>query len=349
MSEQKTYVDEFENVQSGAIPWVDVDNLTKIPESFREKFTETDFSRVIQRNVERLVIAKEYALLSVAAQSVPQINYDNINVRMTHQPAGGVSIEYPVSPRNGDTAAIKAVKEKPTTLYSLDRADLSYLVTPEANILGENSVIHQEYMMEAKEQLAANIDNTFIKGLADSYATSNTADVTWKKLDSDGDYAANIDKDLNDAIATILTNTSINPNIVNGSGSKWTLILPISMWGVMKQTRVIDNHRLTYENYLMEKHKTQILWSRKPFGFEGTWNLANNGWLFPTMDRKVGNIYVFSGRPGAPSMYREVTPKGERITMQYWFSYIPSHNEETGEAGNTNNRIFRFQDVTDAS
>ena len=344
------YIHEFKQESSGTIPWIDLDNITKIPETFREKFTETDFAKVIQRNVERVVIPKEAALMSVAGMSVPQVNHDNIHLSITNQPAGGVAIEYPVNPRTTNTAEIQAVKDKPTVLRQLDRADLSYLVTPEANILGEQNVIHAEYLAESKEQLAAKIDDEFLRGI-EKQAGNKKTDANWKAV-SDGDYSANVDKDLNDAIETILSKTAINPNMGNGSGSMWTLVCPVELWGTLKQTRVIDNHRLTYEQYLLEKHKTQILWKREPFDFtsDRTSDQKKSAYLFPTMDRHVGSMYIFTGRAGVPNMYREISPKGERVTMQYWFSYIPAANEETGSyADGENNRVYKFVEATESS
>ena len=354
------YIHEFKQESSGTIPWIDLDNITKIPETFREKFTETDFAKVIQRNVERVVIPKEAAEMSIMGMSVPQINHDNIHLSITSQPSGGVSIEYPVNPRTTNTAEIQAIKDKPTVLRQLERADLSYMVTPEANILGEQSVIHAEYLAESKEQLAAKMDDVFLKELAGAVPSSHKKSAKWKKVttavttsgsEKDSDYYANVDKDLNDAIEKILVDTAINPNMGNGSGSMWTLVCPIELWGTLKQTRVIDNHRLTYEQYLLEKHKTQILWKREPFDFtsDRTSDQKKSAYLFPTMDRHVGSMYIFTGRAGVPNMYREISPKGERVTMQYWFSFIPAANEATGEYGDTNNRIYEFTNAVDAS
>lgn len=323
------------------IPFVDVSNIERIPETVKDKFTDTNFAKVIQRNIEREVIPKSAALISVAGRSVPTVSIDNISVRITNQPTGGVTVEYPVNTNAPDTAEITAVKDKPTVLRVLSRADISYNVTPEANIVGDQAATHAEYLQDAREALAARMDNLFIEKLDDSVPTGHTttlaAAAKWSASTSDPDA------NLNDAIKKILEDSSLDPNSGDATGgSKWTLILPISAYDVVKQTRVIDNHRLTYEQYLTQKHAVQILWSRKPMGFVGTWELGKNAYLFPTMDRRVGSFYIFSGRAGVPSMYREVNPRGERITMQYWMEYIPGASEETGEYGATNERTYKF-------
>ena len=323
------------------IPYVDVNRIKEIPREFREKFSETNFSKVIQRNIEREVIPKGAALISVSGRSVPTKGVDNIHMRVTTQPAGGVEVEFPVDARAVNTAEITSVKDKPTVLQVLSRADISYLVTPEANILGENSSIHSEYMTDAREALASKMDNVFISKLKLA-AKSTAAGAKWDADTTDPDG------DINDAITRIIENTSIDPNSGEGTGTgKWTLVLPIKAYGVLKQTRVIDNHRLTYEQYLLQKHKVQILWTRDRFGGKEKSGIGSDGFLFPTMDRKVGQFYMFSGRAGVPSMYREVNPRGEKITMQYWMDFIAGPNEETGDFTYTNtNKNNRIQQIT---
>ena len=327
------------------IPYVDVKRIKELPDSVREKFSETNFSKVIQRNIERTVIPKGAALISVAGRSVPTMNMDNIHMRITTQPAGGVEVEFPVDARAVNTAEITSVKDKPTVLQVLSRADISYLVTPEANILGEQSTTHAEYMTDAREALAAKMDSVFISKIkAAAKATDKTA--VWTAAASD---TAGPDVDINNAITRIIENTSTDPNSGEGTGTaKWTLLLPIKAYGVLKQTRVIDNHRLTYEQYLLQKHKVQILWSRDRFGGKEKSGIGVDAYLFPTMDRKVGQYYIFSGRAGVPSMYREVNPRGEKITMQYWMDFIAGPNEETGEFPTTtikNNRIQKINGI----
>ena len=140
-----------------------------------------------------------------------------------------------------------------------------------------------------------------------------------------------------------MENSGINPNSFGSVDTpKWSLIAPVGAYKTLIKTKIIDNHIVNFGDYLRNKYGLQILFSRQPFNFDGTWELGNDAFLIPTNDRKVGRFYMFNGRRDVPSMYRDVTPKGEHITLQYWLTYIAAASEKTGNTGNTNERIYKL-------
>ena len=323
------------------IPWVDVDNVENITKEDmqRSQFSETTFKNVVQRNIERILVPKSASLISVAGQCVETKTLDDISVHITDQPTGGVSVEFPVNPNSGDSALITSVADKKPSIHQMERADISYNVKPEAKIVGNSASIHEEYRTDASEQLAAKMDNLFIEGLDDSYLSTNTVNLTNAWDTDDGDP----DEDIGNAITQLMKVSGINPNRFGSVDTpRWSLIVPVGAYASFIKTKVIDNHIINYGDYLRNKHGLQILFSRPPFNFDGTWELGNNAYLIPTNDRKVGRFYMFNGRRDVPSMYRDVTPKGEHITLQYWLTYIAAASERTGNTGNTNERIYKL-------
>ncbi len=325
--------------REGYVPYVNTKRIKEIPHTVIEKYGETDFKSIFQRNFEREYLAKQAALLSVTGQCLPIQPTTTLDVSITANPTGGVEVEYPVEASAGDTAEIQHMKDKPTKLYRLNRADVKYTITPESQIVGYTDLIQSEFMLEANEQLNARVDNLTLTSLNSIAYSDNAVAATDTWNDSD----AKPDKDIAQAIGNIITNSSIDPNMVEGQGSRWTVILPIKVYPHLNNLRVIDGTKQTIRDYITTKYSLNLLFSRAPFGTTN-WPLVNDALVIPTKDRKVGKFRTFDGAGRVPSMYTHQDPKGLEVTMQYWMNFIPAPDEADGSF-TTNRRVAKITGI----
>ena len=317
-------IKEFKDA-NGVVPYIDLDGIRNIPADFIDKFGETDFKKAVQRNIEREVIGKEAALMSIASRCIVNKTPDNIDVAIVASKAGGVTISYPASTAGGKSGEKSLLKDKVTELRRLDRAEVSYLIGNEAQIVGDVADINAEYMMEANEQLAAEMDNTIIKHLNAGALTDNTeaAEAKW-------DTANPVpEKDIATAIKNLIVNSAIDPNrrtITNVP--QWTLILPIAVYDKLNEIRVIDGSKLTLGDYVQKRYDLQVIYSRKPFEYKSTWPISTDGILIPTFDRKVGNLHLFDGGGRVPNQYTSQTASGLEVDLNWWMNFFITPDEK---------------------
>ena len=330
---------EFQMVE-GNIPYLDTKEVKSIPPEVIDRYGETGFQQVFQRNIEREYIGKEAAIISVTGQCMMMRQATNIDVSITGGPMGGVSVKYPVEAGSGDTAEIQEMKEKATKLFRLDKADVKYLVSPEAQIVGEADLAHEEYALESTEQLAARIDNKTITQLLAIASTDNTVSAAGEW----GTSSAKPEQDIATAIKNILKNSAVRPNQRSTANTtKWSLILPIGVYDHFNDFRVVDNVKQTLADYITQRWDLQILYSRAPLGTTG-WPLTNQAILLPTMDRKIGSFRWFDGGGRVPSMFVKQGSDGLKVEASFWMNFLNAPNELDGSF-DTNLRISRITGI----
>ena len=299
-----------------------------------QKYGEADFRSIVQRNIERLYIAKEAALLSVAELAVPFQPINSLNALVTAGQSGGVSVQYPIDGSQGNGGVDTNIKDAVTIPVALPRANVTYKVNHEAVLLG-GSLAENDSILEATEQLGAKMDMTMISELIAKKHTGNNvpASATWTTT---GDPYA----DINSAINKIMSNSAVNPAIVASRKDAFTAIVPIEARTGLTKISVIDGLKVSLEQYIQDKLSCKIVYSRKPFNTpdNDTWPIDNEAIVIPTKDRKVGRFYTFDGGNVMPNMFVTMDEHGKRVSTNYWMKYIVAPNEKDGTTGD-NRRI----------
>ena len=329
---------EFDKSLNGPIPYVDPSRAADLPDAFFDKYSETNVQQIFQRNIEREYIPKQAALISVTGQCMITKQLGNIQTIVKNTPAGGVSVEYPVSPRSGDTSEIQSLPEKQTYMKTLDKATIKYVIPPEVSILGDTNTIHADYMLEAYEDLAAKIDRETFKTLESRVTAANTDGATapW------GGTGATPEQDVATAIGNIIENSSIDPNRINTPGM-WALILPIQVYDKLNAIGVIDNIKTTIGEYIVKRWGVDIFYSRKPF-LATDWPLTDKAFLIPKNDRYVGAFGYFDGGGRVPSMFVDQSEAGIKVSANIWMNYLPTPDEVDGSL-TTNKRIAKITGI----
>lgn len=331
----------FDELQ-GPVPYIDLKNIKNIPELVIDKFGETDFQKVVQRNVERDIIGKEAALLSIVDKCIINRMRTNIDVSVVATPSGGVTVSYPANAGGGKSSERGPIKNKSTTLHRLDRAEYSYVVSQESKIIGEMSEIQADYLIETNEQMSAKIDETVIKGLNSSVIADNIAGAADVWGGTNGDPA----QDISTAIKNIIENSAVDPNrgSLRADTPRWTVILPIGVYDKLNDIVVIDQSRQTIGDFISRKYDVQFVYSRQPFDFEGTWPISTDALLIPSFDRKVGVYNNFDGGGRVPNMYTTEDAEGTHVTGNWWMNYIITPDEKDADPAKSR-RVAKITDI----
>ena len=325
-------------------------NPENIPHEVIEKYGETTFESIFQRNIEREYIGNQFAHLSVVGRAIPRKPLDTIHISVTGSPSGGVEVQYPVDTDGADTHEITSIKPKRTQIQVLNQALFKYVINTKARILGDDMTTHMESITEASEQLASHADADLLTNLNSlTTVTNHKSEVPAAGVWGSGSGKPEVD--IAGAIRKILEQSSVNPNSVpmtgeGGAGKKWTCILPIGVYDKLNTIREIDGVRSTLAAFIADRWSVDFLWSREPFNFTGsTWpSVKTAAFLFPTMDPKVGRFATFDGGSAIPSLFMESTHAGIEVSGNYWMKFIPTPDEDTG-VFNTNKRIVKITGI----
>ena len=104
------------DVQDTIVPYINVDKFSSLDERLMEeqidKFGgETTFEQVYQRNIEKDIVGKEAALLSIASKCILFKNPNSIDVTVQGKAAGGVHVTYPVNASSSNTSGKSTTKD----------------------------------------------------------------------------------------------------------------------------------------------------------------------------------------------------------------------------------------------
>lgn len=306
----------------------DVEAKTKMLQTYGA----TDFSSIVVRNLERMYIQKEAALMSVASQIFLSQKIDGLHTLINQAPAGGVKVQYPVDQANlGETEADN-LPEMGSMYLNLDRANVTYHISHEARFEG-GDLAQNDSILEATEQLAGNIDKVMLTELLAKKFTGNNVAATNTWAHASGTPYDNI------RIATnnIIKNSAINVQTIAGNAKFFSCIVPIALRETFQKREVVDGVKTTIEGQIQENLNTQIIYSRAPFtGVGDSWPLSTQALIIPNMDRKVGKLYSFDGGNVIPSLFQTENENGKRISQNSWWKIGIAANEK--DATFTQNR-----------
>jgi len=290
-----------------------------------QKFGEADFRSIIQRNIERIYIQKEAALLSVSEQVVEFQPVNGLNALIDTGISGGVLVKYPVDGHQGNTGEDNAIKDAVTVPVALPRANVTYKISHEAKLLG-GDLAENDSIIEATEQLGAKMDIALMTELiAKKHAGNNTAATALWTAGGADPYG-----DLNSIINKIISNSAINPAIVSARKDAFTAIVPLAARTGLTKISVIDGLKVSLEQYIQDKLSCKVLYSRAPFVAPEAWPIDNEVIVVPTQDRKVGRFYTFDGGNIMPSIFETMDEHGRRVSTNYWLKFVASPNEKDG-------------------
>lgn len=316
------------------IPRIDVTQKGKY-QHLLQKFGSADFKSVVQRNIEKDFIERQAALLSIVNTVSLFKKVNGLTTIINATAGGGVKVQYPIDAGVGNTGRNTVNDPLVGLPVSLPKANVTYRVLHEAMMEG-GRMAEDDQIMEGVEQLKAKMEDRFlVKVKAKKFAGNDvTAADTWTTTGSPFD-------DINKAINNIEVNSAVDPN--SGGGTKYSLIAPIATKEGMEKLQVVDGVKMSTGEIIERRLKTQILYSRKPFRFTGTWSLLTQALLIPTKDRHVGKFYTFDG--GAmPSIFQTIDEDGKRVSSNSWMEYQVAPSEIDGTTSD-NPRIALIANV----
>jgi len=313
-----------------SIPYLDFKDSNRKRELL-QAYGATGFESIVVRNLERLYIQKEAPLMSVASEVFQVMKINGLHTLVNQAPAGGVSVNYPVSQGNLGENEADNLPDMGAQYLNLDRANVTYHIRHEAIFEG-GSLAQDDSILEATEQLAAKIDKVLMTDLlAKKYAGNDvTATNTWNSTGTPYD-------DIRAATNKIITNSAINTLAIKGNPKFFSCIVPIALREAFQKREIVDGVKTSIEGQIESNLNTQVLYSRAPFTGEGsTWPLTTQAIVVPTMDRKVGRLYTFDGGNVIPSLFQTENENGKRVSQNSWWKVGVSANEK--DATFTDNR-----------
>ena len=320
------FITEF-GKQEEIVPHIDIKNAGNIPKEVIDKYGVTDVQKILLRNWEKQYVGAVGALQSIAGKCIVFEKKDNLYFSITSSKGGGVQINYPADKIEGQKGPRQTIHNKEQDMVQLHEAHLRYNIPNHSIIVGDLADMNKDYMNEATEQLAAEFDYLLLNQLKTSVITAN-------EVDSKGSWnvpvtATDIAKDIKHGLQLLVENSAINPNWVNGSEMpQYTLILPLAAQEYMENVVVIDGSRQTLGDFLQNRYKFQTLYSRAPFEFHETWPYANDMYIIPTYDPRVGKMYTFDGAGRVPSQYIKHDIDGLDTSLLWWFNYNIGRDEK---------------------
>ena len=304
------------------IPYLDLKDA-KARQVLLQAYGATDFSDIVVRNLERLYIQKEAALMSVASESILSQPISGLHTLINQSPAGGVRVQYPVDQSNMGDSEADHLPDMGAQYLNLDRANVTYHIAHEAVFEGGN-LAQNDSILEATEQLAAKIDKVLITDLiakkfaANNVAAANPWDTTGVPYD-----------DIKSATSKIIANSAINVMGIRGNPKFFTCVVNVALREAFQKREVIDGVKTTLGEQIGTNLNTQVLFSRAPFTGEGdSWPLTTSAVVYPTNDRKVGKLYTFDGGNVMPSLFQTEDENGKRISQNSWWKVGIAANEK---------------------
>ncbi len=308
---------------SGEIPRINVKDKASY-QNLLQTYGAADFRSVVLRNIEKDYIEKEAAHLSVVESVLNIKAANNLHVILNASVNGGVVTTSAVDPGVGNIGFNQAVKPLVTKSFALTKYNTTYVVSHEAKALGESDIATNDSIAEAREQLGVKMDSEFLtKIIAKKFGDNDvTAANTWGSTGKPYD-------DINKATNNIIKNSAIRPNAVNGP-AWFSAICPITLRESMQRIQMIDGVKTSMTQELATRLNTQVLYTRAPFNYDGTWPLTNKVVVLPTKDRRIGSFYIYDGSE-MPSIFTTVDEHGTRVSTNTWMGPALAANEETGE------------------
>lgn len=304
-----------------------------------QAYGQTDFSDIVVRNLERMYIQKEAALMSVASECIMSQKINGLHTLINQAPAGGVRVQYPVDQSNMGDHESDNLPDMSAQYLNLDRANVTYSISHEARFEG-GDLAQNDSILEATEQLSAKLDKILLTDLkAKKFADNNVAAAnTWDSTGTPYD-------DIRKATNNIIKNSAINVLAVRGNAKFFTCIVPIALREAFQKREVVDGVKTTIEGQIEANLNTQILYTRAPFTGEGeSWPLSTSAIVIPTLDRKVGKLYSFDGGNVLPSLFQTENENGKRISQNSWWKVGIAANEKDATFS-SNRRICEITGV----